>query len=165
MGEAIHPSQTTSMHSRLIRGAGAGLLLAIASSCATSPKHQPVGLYGLDTIGGQPLPQTAWETETMTARLVADTMDFKPDGTGTETIRLQYVTKGPPLEEPGQVEIVPFTYTITGSSIAITLQCPDFASCAPPPHYVGTVDDGRITLESKLATTGARVFQKKPIEG
>jgi hypothetical protein len=43
-----------------------------------------VGTYVVRTVRGEPLPMIAWQTETDTARLVADTLRLRRDGTGTE---------------------------------------------------------------------------------
>ncbi|HET9424935.1 MAG TPA: hypothetical protein VFO55_06140, partial [Gemmatimonadaceae bacterium] len=116
----------------------------------------------LKTMKGQPLPQVAWESDTFTSFLVGDTLVFQANGTGEERVSYRFEPRGgSQLEENGQHEVNAFTYTISGNDIAISLECSGLALCAPPPHYTGIIDDGRIALQMTMTESSMRVFERQ----
>jgi hypothetical protein len=139
------------------------VLLAAAMGCHDGI-NEPVVLsanrYALVSVDGNALPRVAWVADNYVSYLVGDTLTFNGNGTGEENLAYRFESNAN-LEEPGQLEVIAFTYTISRSTIKISLACPGIALCAEPPHYVGTIADGKIMISSTVTAPVVRVYEPR----
>jgi hypothetical protein len=130
----------------------------IVTSCrdATDPPVEPAEEYVLRSVAGAALPATIANGGATGWQIVADTMRFRADGTGTEIFIWRTVMTGQPPAEPEREERS-FHFSLKpGGVIEIELPCPDFqsghtASCIAPPHFRGTVDAEGIEFDFALS--------------
>ena len=103
-------------------------------------------LYVLESIAGQNLP-ALYEFEGGTSfRILSDTMALGASGRGER--RSVYES----YQGTKRAERIAFDYTLTGTQLAISVDCPDGAICVAPPHYTGTTTTTSLTITaSKVA--------------
>ena len=103
-------------------------------------------LFVLESIAGQNLP-ALYEFEGGTSfRILSDTMALGANGRGER--RSVYES----YQGTRRSERIAFGYTLAGTQLDISLDCPDAATCVAPPHYTGTTTTAGLTITaSKIA--------------
>jgi hypothetical protein len=131
---------------------------ALIVSCrdATDPPGQPDEEYVLRSVAGAALPATVVVGDATEWQIVADTMRFRSDGTGTEVFVWRTTVAGQAPGDPEREERS-FQYQLKPNGVVeIEFPCPDFpagntASCIAPPHYRGTIGDAEIEFDFALS--------------
>src|SRR4051812_1300422 len=144
------------MRARLLLLATAPLLLATSCRDITAPLDYDSN-YTLTSIAGDPLPARSFENDYMRMTSIAETLRFRPDGTGNRVSveRVEYVAGGTAPEEL-HFE-APFHYSVVDGRVQIGFDCPPNALCAAPPHMLGRLTSDGIRFDYVL---GARVPQQ-----
>lgn len=154
-----------------IRCTLAGIACASALlSCddATSNSNVVSDFFVLQSVADDPLPAVIVVGDYTSWEIVADTLRFRNDGTGTEVVvrRPTYPDVGP---GPNQREEHAFQYTLDRGVLDIVFTCPDFAagnttSCLAPPHYRGYLTMDGILFELALYYPTPFRFTRKAIQ-
>src|SRR3954462_15790121 len=113
-----------------MRQFAAGIVLAAAMGCSADTAS-PLGrdFYALQSVAGIPLPAPYAQNPYYNGLVVADSMAFREDGTGTRhAIYQQESSTERYATDEG------FSWTRDGNNIAITFVCPALASCIAGPH-------------------------------
>ena len=115
------------------------------------------GVYVLRRVAGEPVPAKRYEVPGSSVRTLADTIYLHADGWGALHATLEY---GPEDGEPRvRREANAFEYSVSDGRFSaefpcndvITLPAPSMAACAAPPHLVGRLVDGGLTLELAMS--------------
>jgi hypothetical protein len=119
-----------------------------ATGLACSDPAAPVSgrTFLLTSVDAHALPVAAWQGDTFTAMLVADTVRFDADGTGTEVVVYRFDSTQP-LEEAGQTEHHRIEWTQSGATIQFVIECDPSTLCLIAPALTGTIGaDGALTV-------------------
>jgi hypothetical protein len=129
--------------------------LALAAFACSDPAAPVSGrTFVLTSVDAHALPAAAWQGDTFTAMLIADTLRFDSDGTGSEVVVYRFDSTGP-LEEPGQTERLHIEWTQTGSTIQFVIECDPTTLCLRAPALTGTIgSDGALTVTSPDVLSG-----------
>ena len=97
----------------------------------------------LRQVDGDLLPTVLLTTELVEVRVLSDTLLLRSDGTGSISGVRQtlFLNPGSPAEAPQPITI-PLHYQSKSSQIEISFDCPDLATCIPPPHLIAKPDGG-----------------------
>ena len=119
----------------ILRPAKALAILALLiSACTDSLAPLEGDLLVLQSIDAEPLPTRFAQYAGSTSLLYADTLALRADGTGE---RRWAHDNGDPGSRTSDTE--GFSWTMTGSKLSITFNCPPGADCIAGPHFVGTL--------------------------
>lgn len=121
----------------LVRSLPAGLSLLAALSCGqpTAPLNTG-GTYALVRVAGDALPAQTLDNGYVRIASIADTLRFRPDGTGT-SVSVERVQQLPDAA-PTVVRFEgTFRYSLDGTRVEIAFVCGPLANCVAPPHMVG----------------------------
>lgn len=156
------------MSMTLLRSKLAGVVCALVlSSCddATNNSVLTGEFFVLQSVADQSLPAVVVIGDYTSLEVVADTLRFRNDGTGTEIFvrRPTYPDQPPGPDE--RIEHV-FTYAVSQGTIDIAFTCPDFAagsanSCLAPPHYRGYLTLDGIVFDMALYYAAPFRFTRK----
>jgi hypothetical protein len=113
--------------------------------------------YVLRSIAGIALPAPYAQNPQHTARILADTIVLREDGTGEWRALIEQSLNG-----PAHVARVELTYTQDGDDIAVSFVCKDGAACVAPPHYVGEALSGgdRIEFRTSRVTRAPLIYAR-----
>ncbi len=122
---------------RILTAVAVALLLG---SCKKNPPLTPVvedgSIYVLRSVKAQTVPAIALSNAFLTAKILADTVTLRSDGTGSLFVLVQNTNAGQAPDAP-IAYTTGFRYTLSGTRLEISLNCPPLALCTPAPHYVG----------------------------
>jgi hypothetical protein len=113
--------------------------------------------YVLRSIAGIALPAPYAQNPQHNARILADTLILREDGTGEWRALIEQSLNGP--TNTARIEV---TFTQDGDDIAVSFVCPDLASCVAPPHYVGEALSGgdRIEFRTSRVTRAPLIYAR-----
>ena len=131
------------------------LVLAVACSESTAPALTG-DVYVLGSIAGVSLPAPYTASPSANGRIIADTMAFRADGTGTRRTRYE----GANGESDVHSQEANFTYTKTGDQVEVWFACPPNADCIPGPHFTGTLTNATWTVETAVGFRVPMVFNR-----
>ncbi len=119
----------------------------------TPLRLRPQTQFVLRTVGGNPLPATAFTIPGFTTTIFADTLTLRNDGSGER--RALQVSRGDraAVESPGAL-FIPLRYTLTGARIDVQFFCPMGYFCisgAFDSHLLGEVTRDGIRFDRGLA--------------
>jgi hypothetical protein len=97
----------------------AALAVTLGCDSATSPEAAIVGTWSLQTVNGAPLPYTYFGSGANREDVISDTYTFAAGGAFTSTFVTRTTTNG--VAGPNETDSVTGTYTVTGSTVNITL--------------------------------------------
>lgn len=121
--------------------------------------------YALVRVAGDPMPATIVVGDYTDIEILGDTLQFGPDGNGTEIVVTRQVYPDQAPGEPVREERA-FQYRINGTALEIEFPCPDLAagntaSCVAPPHYRGSVINSiQINFDLALGYPTPLLFQR-----
>ena len=133
-------------------GALALALLALAAAACSDPSGpglSPTARFALVREGDRSLPAVMFQAEGHSATLLADTLDFRADGTGRQITVLRTVDPEHP-EGTTNRSATEFSHRRAGESTLIDFVCPPNADCMPGPHLrVVRVEDDLIVTSTR----------------
>lgn len=147
------------------------ILLATNAACSDVAAPDPLErrafeaaqVFALQSVSGKPLPAVAVEHEHLRLTLIADTLWLFTNGKGEQrTIEHTVSSTSLPPGDGTYDRRHAFTYRIEGGRFTAEFACPDFASCVAPPHWVGTLDDGVLTLAQALYLRTPLTYSRVP---
>lgn len=135
------------------------LVLAVGLGCRGTSEPEarvlrtPFGpeVYALRAVAGKALPAIGVEHEHLRLTILADTLWLRPDGTGERrTVEHTVSSNALPPGEATHDHRTSLTYRVDGDRFTAEFPCRDMAMCVAPPHLVGTLVDGALTLDYAL---------------
>ena len=134
--------------------------LAVAAGCS-SDTLGPLGrdFYALQSVAGVSLPAPYAPNPDYNGLLVADSIAFREDGTGLRHAVYQEENSTNRYDSNDD-----FNWTRSGNTIAITMVCPPMALCIAGPHFIGTLDDGTLTITDSKVTRQPLVYHRSGVE-
>ena len=117
------------------------------------------GAYALQSVNGKSLPADVVTNEYVRVAAVADTLFLFENGTGAN-VSVERITDS---EHPQGLMTrweSSFKYTLEGGRLSVEYYCNDvlvLASCAAPPHLLGSLDGTALNVDFAL---GQRVPQR-----
>lgn len=105
--------------------------------------------YVLESVGGKPLPALVFESESVRAQILTDTVRLQPDGTGTKVYALDVEYLKAPHRDGSTLIDRRISYQLKGDAIEITNICGPAELCAPPPHWTGRITSDTLRLNGE----------------
>jgi hypothetical protein len=134
-----------------LRALAAGALILTSCKQVTSVK---LTAYALTSIAGLSLPTAYAPNPDFNARMMSAIMILREGGRGEWFGRSEQSVNGPLFDW-----VQDFSWTQTGFTLSITLDCDDTAACVAGPHMTGLVQIGRITFETSNVMRVPLVFE------
>lgn len=152
--------------------AAATLMLA-AHACSGGTEPTVAHLQVLESIAGESLPALEYLNSACGSLVVADTLVLYEGSTGERrtardvpswTGAVDPTTCEPAASSPRKrvISRARFTYRQTDDRIEIDFPCPEFASCVPSPHFVGTLSDQGLVIETSQSSRTPLVYRTVP---
>jgi hypothetical protein len=113
-------------------------------------------------VAGTPVPAALVQREDLTIVVLADTLWLRADGTGLQGVLERFIDRTTGAAGRLLADERPFTWREPGGRLEIALECNDviLRQCAAPPHYVGALAGGALTLESGLYGPGPLRYER-----
>ena len=139
----------------------AGVLAGCQGDVTTALRVLPVNRFVLRSVQGKPLP-TELTFRGRPARIAADTITLRNDGTGTMRGVLLVRQSDSAVETPVALSLN-LRYTLAGSRIGVAgvYNCPLNGICVAPPRFSGNVTSNGIVFDSASDYLVPLVFEPR----
>lgn len=139
-----------------MRGAVSVLVLLASAACGHAEQLNPdvgpadlAAVYVLRSAGDAPVPAVWISNPSVTITVLADTIRLREGGQGERALVERY-REDTPFAPGVRREGTDFEYERREDRIAISLPCPDLASCVAPPHFVGRISNDGLVFDRAL---------------
>ena len=137
------------------------LAATIVAAIACDTQVAPLGrdYYALQSVAGVPLPAPYATNPYYNGLLVADSIMFRDDGTGS-----RFATYQEENSTSRYSTVESFHWSRNDNRISITFVCPPTASCIAGPHLKGVIDETSMTITESVVMRHPLVYRRSGIE-